>query len=95
VRALFAELRRRARQHWGTRASQCGAVTFVQRFGSALNLNVHFHTLALDGVYTDDGSPGAAPRFAPLPPPPRGGGGTGLIGYLTEFWVIGCGKFAA
>jgi hypothetical protein len=25
VRALFAELRRRARQHWGLRAPQCGA----------------------------------------------------------------------
>ena len=24
----------------------------VQRFGSALNLNVRFHVLALDGVYT-------------------------------------------
>ena len=31
-----------------------GAVTLIQRFGSALNLNVHFHMLALDGVYTDD-----------------------------------------
>jgi ribosomal protein S27E len=28
-----------------------GAVTLVQRFGSALNLNVHFHTLFIDGVY--------------------------------------------
>ena len=28
-----------------------GAVTFVQRFGSALNLNVHFHMLFLDGAY--------------------------------------------
>ncbi len=28
-----------------------GAVTFVQRSDSALRLNVHFHTLALDGVY--------------------------------------------
>lgn len=28
-----------------------GAVTVVQRFGSALNLNVHFHTLVLDGAY--------------------------------------------
>jgi len=26
-------------------------VTFVQRFGGALNLNVHFHTLVLDGIY--------------------------------------------
>ncbi len=29
-----------------------GAVTLIQRFGSALNLNVHFHMLFLDGVYT-------------------------------------------
>jgi hypothetical protein len=69
LRALFAELRRRARQHWELRAPQCGAVTFIQRFGSALNLNVHFHTLALDGVYTAAGRSGAAPRFMPLPPP--------------------------
>ena len=35
-----------------TRASAVtGAVTLIQRFGSALNLNVHFHLLVLDGVY--------------------------------------------
>jgi len=71
LRALFAELRRRARQHWEMRAPQCGAVTFIQRFGSALNLNVHFHTLALDGVYASTDDPGEAPRFIPLPPPDR------------------------
>ena len=28
----------------------------MQRFGDALNLNVHFHTLAIDGLYVaDDG----------------------------------------
>ena len=27
-----------------------GAVTLIQRFGSALNLNIHFHVLFLDGV---------------------------------------------
>jgi hypothetical protein len=32
-----------------------GAVTLVQRFGSALNLNVHFHMLFVDGVYLADG----------------------------------------
>ncbi len=33
-----------------------GAVTLIQRFGSALNLNIHFHMLSLDGVYSfDDG----------------------------------------
>jgi hypothetical protein len=26
-------------------------VTLIQRFGSALNLNVHFHMLLPDGVY--------------------------------------------
>ncbi|MEX0619807.1 MAG: transposase [Pseudohongiellaceae bacterium] len=31
--------------------ARTGAVTFIQRFGSALNLNVHFHILLLDGVY--------------------------------------------
>ena len=36
-----------------------GAVTLIQRFGSALNLNVHFHLIFLDGVYlpVDDGPP--------------------------------------
>ena len=26
-------------------------MTLIQRFGSALNLNIHFHMLFLDGVY--------------------------------------------
>ena len=29
-----------------------GSVTATQRFGSALNLNLHFHCIFLDGVYT-------------------------------------------
>jgi hypothetical protein len=28
-----------------------GAVTLIQRFGSALKLGIHFHILFLDGVY--------------------------------------------
>jgi len=31
--------------------TKTGGVTFIQRFGSALNLNVHFHTLFMDGVF--------------------------------------------
>jgi hypothetical protein len=44
-----------------------GAVTLVQRFGSALNLNVHFHMLFLDGVYQTVGAdaPGFRPATAP------------------------------
>jgi hypothetical protein len=30
---------------------QSGAISVVQRFGGALNLNVHFHTLFIDGVF--------------------------------------------
>ncbi|MBW2244149.1 MAG: transposase [Deltaproteobacteria bacterium] len=68
LRTLFASLRRRARKKWGVRSGQSGAVTFVQRFGSAAaNLHPHFHTLALDGVYQIQRN--GPPRFHPLPPP--------------------------
>ncbi len=71
LRTLFASLRRRARKQWGVRRAQCGAVTFVQRFGSAAaNLNVHFHSLVLDGVYEVTGA--GPTRFHPLPPPDDG-----------------------
>ena len=33
--------------------AQTGSVTLIQRFGSALNMNVHFHMLVLDGVYVE------------------------------------------
>lgn len=39
-----------------------GAVTLNLRFGGAINLNVHFHMLFLDGVYVDKGN-GSAMRF--------------------------------
>ena len=44
-----------------------GAVTLIQRFGSAANLNVHLHCLVLDGVYRycSDG----APEFVGVPAP--------------------------
>ena len=44
-----------------TRAvAKTGAVTLVQHFGSALNLNLHFHMLVLDGVYVENGLWGIA-----------------------------------
>jgi len=42
--------------------SQTGAVTLIQCFGSALNLNIHFHMLFLDGVYIS-GKNGTSARF--------------------------------
>ncbi len=40
------------------KTAQAGAIALIQRFGSALNLNIHFHMLFLDGVYVErpDGS---------------------------------------
>ena len=32
--------------------AKTGAVTFIQRFGGSLNLNIHFHIMYLDGAYT-------------------------------------------
>jgi len=46
--------------------AQTGAVTLIQRFGSAANLNIHLHCLLLDGVYRlTDG----VPVFQPVPAP--------------------------
>ena len=48
--------------------AKTGAVTLIQRFGSALNLNIHFHMLFLEGVYSFGR---ARPKFhrAPRPAP--------------------------
>ena len=45
-----------------------GGVTFVQRFGSSLNLNIHAHVLMLDGVYVTDPDSGQ-PTFVAVDPP--------------------------
>jgi hypothetical protein len=66
TRPLFGWLKNTAKSQ-GIRDAQ-GAVTVVQRFGSSLNLNLHLHSLALDGVYTRP-TPEAVPVFHPLPAP--------------------------
>ena len=50
---VIGYLRRRSRQQ-GVAGGRGGAVVIVQRFGSALNLNVHVHAVVLDGVYAPD-----------------------------------------
>ena len=46
---------------------QGGAVTLIQRFGSAANLNIHLHCLVLDGVYRCGGD--GAPAFVEVGAP--------------------------
>ena len=58
-RAISGDLLKRAGLTRTT--GHTGAVTLIQRFGSALNLNIHFHMLFLDGVYRVDGT--GAPVF--------------------------------
>jgi ribosomal protein S27E len=55
-RAIATHLNRKA--GFTHKTARTGAVTQVQRFGSALNLNIHLHMLFLDGAYTEraDGS---------------------------------------
>ncbi len=50
----------------GVEGGRSGAVVVIQRFGGALNLNVHFHALVPDGVFV--GEPGnlAFHRAGPL-----------------------------
>jgi hypothetical protein len=68
VEATFATYRARAKRE-GIDGAECGSVLCVQRFGS-LNLNVHFHVLVLDGVFTRD--PLGRVAFHPAPPPTIG-----------------------
>ena len=48
---------------------QPGSVTFIQRLGGAINLNVHFHFVFLEGVYLNRTDQGLKPRFVKGEPP--------------------------
>ncbi len=48
---------------------QPGSVTFIQRFGGAMNLNLHFHVIFLEGAYLDRTDQGLTPRFVKVEPP--------------------------
>jgi hypothetical protein len=68
VEAIVAHHRARAKDQ-GLDGAAGGSVTFVQRFGS-LNLNVHFHVLVLDSVFTRSQETGVT--FHPAPAPTAG-----------------------
>lgn len=63
TRRVFAWQRRIART-MGIEDPQCGAVTFVQRWGSALKANPHFHTIVPDGVFEQRAN--GSVRFVPI-----------------------------
>ncbi len=51
----------------GAPGGRTGSVTVMQRAGSGLNANLHFHTLVLDGVFSDGA--GGELAFHPAPAP--------------------------
>jgi hypothetical protein len=65
LRTIFAHQRRLARRS-GALGPRTGAISFVQRFGGALNLNVHFHCIIPDGVFVRENG---KVRFVALVPP--------------------------
>ena len=67
-RALMAFYAERAKER-GIPNARTGAVTFIQRFGSSLNLNLHLHTHVIDGVFTERADGSLA--FHALPPPTK------------------------
>src|SRR5499427_4026353 len=48
---------------------QPGSVTFMQRFGSALHLHLHFHGVFLEGVSLERTDQGLKPRLLTVDPP--------------------------
>jgi len=71
IREIYRQYRFFAKYELGldsVRNVKCGSVTFIQRFGSGLRLNIHLHVLVIDGVYLqeDEFEP---PDFYALPDP--------------------------
>ncbi len=66
ARVLLDAYARGARQR-GIHDGRTGMVTVIQRSASGLNVNPHFHTLGLDGVFSHAGS--RALEFHPAPAP--------------------------
>jgi hypothetical protein len=67
MRTVLRLLRGRARCEQGVADGRSGAVVILQRFGAALNVNVHGHALVLDGIFAEDSSGGLS--FYPAIPP--------------------------
>lgn len=44
-------------------------MTFLQRFGGALNANLHYHLIAIEGVFVDRTEQNLKPRFLKDEPP--------------------------
>jgi len=74
VHTVFGWQRRVAKTELGLESVNLAvpaAITAIHRVGSAINLNLHLHSVFLDGVF-ELSEPGARPEFRALPAPERG-----------------------
>ncbi len=73
VNAILAFIRRKARKNFGLsrdKDAHPGAISSIHRCSSNLDLNVHIHILATDGVFVRD-QPGGSVSFRDLPAPTK------------------------
>jgi Putative transposase len=66
LRTVAEEIARTTRRLAGIEGAQTGSVGCPQIFGGSLNLHVHFHTIAADGVFEKTDAGGV--RFHEAPP---------------------------
>ena len=65
VKTIENWYRKQARDEWGVADGKCASVSVVQKFGDALTLNPHIHSIFCEGVWHDpDGND--TPVFLPL-----------------------------
>src|SRR5262249_14531418 len=70
---IFAEeVARTTKRLAGVASAETGSVSFPQRFGGSLNLNVHFHLVSVDAVFQKHGE---GVRVHEAPPPAKTDGG--------------------
>jgi len=71
VAEVFKWYKRTAKEQLGlasVKQAHCGSVTAIQRAGSSVNLNLHFHQLACDGVFVQQHEDDT-PAFHAMPAP--------------------------
>ena len=67
IREVFRWQRKHARRK-GHKKPKCGAVSFTQRFGGRVNLNLHHHAILPEGVFVETAG---SVSFETLGPPER------------------------
>ena len=81
----------------GIAGGRTGSITVIQRAGGGLNVNPHFYTLVLDGVFREAEASGL--EFHPAPGPcdesAWGAAGAGVSSSPSCIWAVSAGPWVA